>query len=69
MRKPWLLLRVLQRVVELTNYRFILFSSGYGPLDTATRVLAAETSSHSEKEEFVKDGISLINGRLFCFSG
>ncbi|KVI10997.1 UDP-glucuronosyl/UDP-glucosyltransferase [Cynara cardunculus var. scolymus] len=69
MRKPQLLLHVLQSVLEITSYRFILFSSGYGPLDAATRVLAAETSSCSEKGEFIKDGVSLFSGRLFCFSG
>ncbi|KAJ0501256.1 putative sterol 3-beta-glucosyltransferase [Helianthus annuus] len=69
MRKPQLLLHVLQSVLKTTNYRFILFSSGYGPLDDATRLLAAETSPHSEKSELVKDGVSLFSGRLFCFSG
>lgn len=69
MRKPHLLLHVLKSVLEVTSYRFILFSSGYGPLDAATRVLAAETSSCSEKGEFIKDGVSLFSGRLFCFSG
>ncbi|KAL8205848.1 hypothetical protein R6Q57_009399 [Mikania cordata] len=64
-----LLLQVLQSVLETTNYRFILFSSGYEPLDAATRLLAAEASLHSEKEEFIRDGISLFNSRLFCFSG
>ncbi|KAK1440331.1 hypothetical protein QVD17_06156 [Tagetes erecta] len=69
MRKPQLFLRVLQSVLDSTNYRIILFSSGYEPLDAAIRLLAAETSSHSEKAEFIKDGISLFSGRLFCFSG
>lgn len=69
MRKPQLLLRVLQSVIELSSYRFILFSSGYGPLDAATRILATETSLCSEKGEPVKNGISLFSDRLFCFSG
>ncbi|XP_071725618.1 sterol 3-beta-glucosyltransferase UGT80B1 isoform X2 [Rutidosis leptorrhynchoides] len=56
-------------VIGTTNYRFILLTSGYGPLDDATRELAAKTSSLSEKREFVKDGISLFGGRLYCFSG
>ncbi|XP_076901796.1 uncharacterized protein LOC143556342 [Bidens hawaiensis] len=43
MKKPKLLLHVLQSVIETTNYRFILFTSGYGPLDAAARSLAAET--------------------------
>ncbi|KAI3770330.1 hypothetical protein L6452_01458 [Arctium lappa] len=69
MRKPQLFLHVLQSVLEVTSYRFILFSSGYGPLDAATRVLAAETSSCLENGEFIKDGVSLFSGRLLCFSG
>nr|XP_043622909.1 sterol 3-beta-glucosyltransferase UGT80B1 [Erigeron canadensis] len=69
MRKPQLLIQVLQSVIEVTSYRFILFSSGHGPLDAATSVLAAATSSLSEKGEFTKDGILLFSGRLFCFSG
>ncbi|PWA46311.1 UDP-glucuronosyl/UDP-glucosyltransferase [Artemisia annua] len=69
MRKPQLLLHVLQSVIELSSYRFILFSSGYGPLDVATRILATETSLCSEKGEPVMNGISLFSDRLFCFSG
>ncbi|PWA75463.1 UDP-glucuronosyl/UDP-glucosyltransferase [Artemisia annua] len=69
MRKTQLLLRVLQSVIELSSYRFILFSSGYGPLDAATRILARETSLCSEKGEPVKNGISLFSDRLFYFSG
>ncbi|PWA69964.1 UDP-glucuronosyl/UDP-glucosyltransferase [Artemisia annua] len=49
MIKPQLLFRVLQSVIELRSYCFILFSSGYGPLDAATRILARETSLCSEK--------------------
>ncbi|PWA48346.1 UDP-glucuronosyl/UDP-glucosyltransferase [Artemisia annua] len=69
MRKPQLLLRVLQSVIEVSSYRFILFSSRYEPLDAATRMLATETSLCSEKGEPVKDVISLFSDRLFCFSG
>ncbi|CAH1424284.1 unnamed protein product [Lactuca virosa] len=67
MKKPHLLLQVLGSVVEVTNYRFILFTSGYGPLDAATRFLAGEASSNSCQE--IKDGISLFRDRIFCFSG
>lgn len=66
-KKPHLLLQVLESVIKVTNYRFVLFTSGYEPLDTATRVLATE--AYSKKGEFIKDGISLFSGRLFCFSG
>ncbi|PWA86634.1 UDP-glucuronosyl/UDP-glucosyltransferase [Artemisia annua] len=48
---------------------FILFSSGYGPLDAATRIIARETSLCSKKGEPVKNGISFFSDRLFCFSG
>ncbi|PWA74531.1 late embryogenesis abundant (LEA) hydroxyproline-rich glycoprotein family [Artemisia annua] len=52
MRKSQLLLRVLQvlqSVVELSSYRCILFSSGYGPLDSTTRILATEIPLCLEK--------------------
>ncbi|KAI3699074.1 hypothetical protein L2E82_43090 [Cichorium intybus] len=38
-RKPHLLLEVLESVIKVTNYRFVLFTSGYEPLDAATRWL------------------------------
>ncbi|CAH1447642.1 unnamed protein product [Lactuca virosa] len=37
MTKPHLLLQVMGSVVEVTNYQFILFTFGYGPLNAATK--------------------------------
>ncbi|KAM7478888.1 hypothetical protein LguiA_027101 [Lonicera macranthoides] len=69
LRKPQAFLHVLQAVLHITTCRFILFSTGYEPLDAAIRAIATEGSSSSEQGEFSKDGISLFCGRLYCFSG
>ncbi|GAY53635.1 hypothetical protein CUMW_150640 [Citrus unshiu] len=42
---PEAFLRVLQTVLHTTTYRFVLFTAGYEPLDTAIRVMAPGTSS------------------------
>ncbi|XP_068314327.1 sterol 3-beta-glucosyltransferase UGT80B1 [Pyrus communis] len=62
-------LRLLQTVLEITNYRFILFTAGYIPLDAAIRAVAAESSPYVTHKQFNDECISLFNDRLFCFSG
>ncbi|XP_057978225.1 sterol 3-beta-glucosyltransferase UGT80B1 isoform X2 [Malania oleifera] len=66
LKNPLAFLRVLQTVLEITSYRFILFSSGYEPLHAAIHVVAAETSVSIQCGE---DEMSLFGGRLFSFSG
>ncbi|GAV67383.1 hypothetical protein CFOL_v3_10889, partial [Cephalotus follicularis] len=63
LKNPQAFLRVLQTVLQITSYRFILFTAGYEPLDTAVRVIATESCSLSYQKH------SLFNSRLFCFSG
>ncbi|CAK9151195.1 unnamed protein product [Ilex paraguariensis] len=69
LRNPQAFLQVLQAVVEMTSYRFLLMSSGYEPLDAAIQVIAAEASSGSERRKVSDSGIPLFGGHLFCFSG
>ncbi|KAH9685892.1 hypothetical protein KPL70_014152 [Citrus sinensis] len=45
LKNPEAFLRVLQTVLHTTTYRFVLFTAGYEPLDTAIRVMAPGTSS------------------------
>ncbi|GMN58885.1 hypothetical protein TIFTF001_027981 [Ficus carica] len=65
-KDPLAFLHVLQTVLEMTSYRIILFTAGYEPFNAAIQVIAAE---HVDSIQFSEDCISLINGRLFCFSG
>ncbi|KAK9286929.1 hypothetical protein L1049_015337 [Liquidambar formosana] len=69
LRNPQAFLRVLQSVLEITSYRFILFSAGYEPLNKAVRAIVVETSSSLDSKCFSQDGFSLFSGRLFYFSG
>ncbi|KAL6328723.1 hypothetical protein AAG906_003409 [Vitis piasezkii] len=69
LRNPREFLQVILTVLDITNYRFILFSAGYEPLDAAVKVIAAEASSSLERRQSSEDGIFLFGGRLFCFSG
>lgn len=62
-------LRVLQTVLEMTNYKFILFSAGYEPLDGTVRLIAAEGSPNLSQSQSSNHEISLFNGRLLCYSG
>ncbi|KFK27741.1 hypothetical protein AALP_AA8G423200, partial [Arabis alpina] len=66
-RNPLAFLRVLQAVIQITGYRFIIFTAGYEPLDAAIWNIANELGS-SEKQP-LHAGISIFNGKLFCFSG
>ncbi|OEL29285.1 hypothetical protein BAE44_0009698 [Dichanthelium oligosanthes] len=56
--------------IETTDYRFILFSSGYQPLDSAIQAIASSVTESSEVDTpSCGDSTLLFNGRLFCFSG
>ncbi|KAI8532180.1 hypothetical protein RHMOL_Rhmol11G0193500 [Rhododendron molle] len=69
LRNPEAFLGVLQKAVDITSHRFILFSAGFDPLDAAIQKIAADASSGSEQKQFSEDGTLLFGGRLFCFSG
>ncbi|KAJ6348399.1 hypothetical protein OIU76_004799 [Salix suchowensis] len=66
LRNPQTFLQVIQTVLEITNYRFILLTAGYEPLDEAVQVIASE-SSHLDKRQYLEEGICLFDSRLFCF--
>ncbi|TVU33008.1 hypothetical protein EJB05_24780 [Eragrostis curvula] len=71
LRKPKAFLMVLKTVIEMTNHRFILFSSGYEPLDSAIQSIALSVAESSDVVAAALSGDStvLFNDRLFCFSG
>ncbi|XP_039825995.1 sterol 3-beta-glucosyltransferase UGT80B1-like isoform X2 [Panicum virgatum] len=71
LRNPKAFLMVLKAAIESTDYRFILFSSGYQPLDSAIQSIAssAPKSSEAEASSLSDDSTLLFNDRLFCFSG
>uniref|UniRef100_A0A0E0CHJ0 Erythromycin biosynthesis protein CIII-like C-terminal domain-containing protein n=1 Tax=Oryza meridionalis TaxID=40149 RepID=A0A0E0CHJ0_9ORYZ len=71
LRNPKAFLMVLKAVIEKTDYRFILFSSGYQPLDSAIQSFAPSVAESSEYQASALhcDSNILFNGRLFCFSG
>lgn len=66
---PRAFLMVLQTVTRMTDYRFILFTASYEPLNTAALAIAAEEPSSACQREFFEDQLLLFDGRLFCFSG
>ncbi|XP_062218549.1 sterol 3-beta-glucosyltransferase UGT80B1 isoform X2 [Phragmites australis] len=71
LRNPKAFLMVLKAAIASTDYRFILFSSGYQPLDSAIQSIASSVAESSEAEapSLGVDSTLLFNGRLFCFSG
>lgn len=71
LKNPKAFLMVLKAVIESTDYRFILFSSGYQPLDSAVQSIASSVAESSELEApaLSCDSTLLFSGRLFCFSG
>ncbi|XP_041011635.1 sterol 3-beta-glucosyltransferase UGT80B1 isoform X1 [Juglans microcarpa x Juglans regia] len=69
LKNPQAFLRVLQTVIEITSYRFILFTAGFEPLASAVRMIAAEASSHLSQRQLSEDCISIFDGQLFCFTG
>ncbi|KAF5448592.1 hypothetical protein F2P56_029107 [Juglans regia] len=69
LKNPQAFLRVLQTVIEITSYRFILFTAGFEPLASAVLMIAAEASSHLSQRQLSEDCISIFDGQLFCFTG
>jgi hypothetical protein len=71
LRNPKAFLMVLKIAIEMMNCRFILFSSGYEPLDSAIQSIASSKAESSEGVAVAPSGDStiLFNDRLFCFSG
>ncbi|CAH2044368.1 unnamed protein product [Thlaspi arvense] len=67
LKNPMAFLRVLQSVIQITGYRIIIFTAGYEPLDAAIWTIAKETASSAKQS--LHAGISIFNGKLFCFSG
>lgn len=67
LKDPRAFICVLQMVLNTTNYRFILFTAGYEPLESVVRTIAAEASP--DQKNWSEDCIPLCDGRLFCFSG
>ncbi|XP_018439017.1 sterol 3-beta-glucosyltransferase-like isoform X2 [Raphanus sativus] len=63
MKNPLAFLRVLQSVIQITGYRFILLTAGYEPLEAAIRTIV------QEPKRSLHEGVSIFNGKLFCFSG
>jgi hypothetical protein len=71
LRNPKAFLMVIKAVIESTGHRFILFTSGYQPLDSAIRSVDSlvAKSSDSDTPALSGDSTLLFNSRLFCFSG
>ncbi|GAB4848154.1 hypothetical protein Ancab_002821 [Ancistrocladus abbreviatus] len=69
LKNPRAFLHILQAILEVTRYRFILFSAGYEPLESAAQAIAVEEYQSSDQQETSEDGIFLFSRRLFCFSG
>ncbi|KAK7852109.1 sterol 3-beta-glucosyltransferase ugt80b1 [Quercus suber] len=69
LKYPQAFLHVLQTVIEITSYRFILFTAGFEALDAAVRMIVAEASSCSSQTQLSEDCISLFSSQLFCFTG
>lgn len=69
LKNPQAFLRVLQTVIEITGYRFILFTAGFEALDAAVNMIAAEEPSCLSQRQPNEDCTSLFHGQLFCFSG
>ncbi|KAL9239809.1 hypothetical protein vseg_014093 [Gypsophila vaccaria] len=70
LRNPMALLRVLQAAIQITSCRFILLTAGFEQLNLAIQATAIEKDLSIQcKITSVDDGVSLFDGRLFCFSG
>lgn len=64
MKNPLAFLRVLESVIQITGYRFIILTAGYEPIEAAICTIAQEPVKRS-----LQEGVSIFNGKLFCFSG
>ncbi|CAJ1963621.1 unnamed protein product [Sphenostylis stenocarpa] len=67
LKDPYAFICVLQTVLSTTDYRFILFTAGYEPLESIVRTIATEASF--ETTNWSEDCVPLCDGRLLCFSG
>ncbi|CAJ2644694.1 sterol 3-beta-glucosyltransferase UGT80A2 [Trifolium pratense] len=65
LKNPHSFICVLQAVLNTTNYRFILFTGGYEPLELAVHTIAAEATF----DQMSEDCVPLYKGRLLCFIG
>ncbi|KAF2596677.1 hypothetical protein F2Q68_00012330, partial [Brassica cretica] len=65
MKNPLAFLRVLQSVIQITSYRFIILTAGYEPLEAAIHTIANKPASKRSLQE----GVSIFNGMIFCYSG
>ncbi|KAI3868544.1 hypothetical protein MKX03_035717 [Papaver bracteatum] len=68
LKNPRVFLRVLGAVSAFTNYKFILFTAAYQPLDAAVHEFEGNASS-SDPTLCDKNGVLLFRSRVFCFSG
>ncbi|XP_022642990.1 sterol 3-beta-glucosyltransferase, partial [Vigna radiata var. radiata] len=67
LKDPYAFICILQTVLSTTNYRFILFTAGYEPLESIVRRISTEASF--ELKNCRDDCVPLCNGRLLCFFG
>ncbi|XP_054802932.1 sterol 3-beta-glucosyltransferase UGT80B1 isoform X3 [Prosopis cineraria] len=66
LKDPRTFICVLQTVLVMASFRFILFTAGYKPLESVVHMFADETSNQRCLSE---DCVALFSGRLLCFSG
>ncbi|KAG6497261.1 hypothetical protein ZIOFF_045159 [Zingiber officinale] len=69
LKNPHAFLRVLEAVIEATEYHFILLTAGYEPLDACIKSIAATLTSKVDPQLDTSDGTLLFSDRLYCFSG
>ncbi|KAG6501227.1 hypothetical protein ZIOFF_041105 [Zingiber officinale] len=69
LKNPHAFLRVLEAVIEATEYHFILLTAGYEPLDASIKSIAATSTSKVDPQLNTSDGTLLFSDRLYCFSG
>ncbi|CAL5184659.1 unnamed protein product [Lathyrus oleraceus] len=65
LKDPHSFIGVLKAVLSTTNYKYILFTGGYEPLESVVRTIATEATL--DQNNWSEDCLSLYNGRLFCF--
>lgn len=65
MKNPLAFLRILESVIQITGYRFIILTAGYEPLEVAICTIANKPASKRSLQE----GVSIFNGMIFCYSG
>ncbi|BAT72582.1 hypothetical protein VIGAN_01000100 [Vigna angularis var. angularis] len=68
LKDPYAFICIFQTVLSSTNYRFILFTAGYEPLESIVRSIST-TEASFELKNCSDDCVPLCNGRLLCFFG